>query len=242
MSIKIFFGPYESHGVIRHNTRRLFWLASNGYRVELIPTRFLDVVTFEIMGKQIYRCNIKSLMFNMAYEDDPVAQRIFKVINDHKQLFHSAEPRLNELGYEVELVPSSFLNLLQIELQNKRIFRGDIRNLMFNMDCEDDPVAKRIIGCIAEARQRFDSIDNVPRCTINRPIIFEDTRDYLSEDVSLMYEIPAPWSSVKDMKPSPNLPAVRVKSKSISFVEKDTKNKISISNASDFSLIAGEDV
>ncbi|EFA03664.1 UPF0728 protein C10orf53 homolog [Tribolium castaneum] len=95
MSLKIFFGPYEAHGVIRHKTQKLYGLLTKlselGYELELIATNRLNNLTIHLRDKQIYRCDLRYLMFNIDYEDDPVCQNIVKSVEETRALFDAEQ-------------------------------------------------------------------------------------------------------------------------------------------------------
>ncbi|XP_044266980.1 UPF0728 protein v1g117062-like isoform X2 [Tribolium madens] len=95
MSLKIFFGPYETHGVIRHKTQKLYGLLKKlselGYELELIPTNRLNNLTIHLRDKQIFRCDLRYLMFNIEFEDDPVCQNVVKSVEETRALFDAEQ-------------------------------------------------------------------------------------------------------------------------------------------------------
>ncbi|XP_044266979.1 UPF0728 protein v1g117062-like isoform X1 [Tribolium madens] len=96
MSLKIFFGPYETHGVIRHKTQKflrffLEKLSELGYELELIPTNRLNNLTIHLRDKQIFRCDLRYLMFNIEFEDDPVCQNVVKSVEETRALFDAEQ-------------------------------------------------------------------------------------------------------------------------------------------------------
>lgn len=70
---------------------------------------------------------------------------------------------LDQLGYDIEVIPVNDFNRLSIEMFEREVFRCDIRNLMFNMPAEDDPVCQRALRAVDEANRRMSSEDNVPK-------------------------------------------------------------------------------
>lgn len=149
MTLKIYFGPYETHGVIKHKTQKLYGLLSNSFiwKVHFLNETFLD--------------------------------------------------RLGELGYEVELIPTNRLNNLTIHLMDKQIYRCDIRYLMFNIEFEDDPVVQNIVKSVEETQALFNAEQNVAKFDTLQVRHTKDTRDFLAEDVDLIFEIPYSYLEFK---------------------------------------------
>ncbi|KAK9744034.1 Uncharacterized protein family UPF0728 [Popillia japonica] len=79
------------------------------------------------------------------------------------QRLHGLLRGLTQKQYEVEIIPSIHLNRLDVKMLENIIFQCDIRNLLFNIDYESDPVCMRIIAVIEEAEARFFADRNVPR-------------------------------------------------------------------------------
>ncbi|CAH1183430.1 unnamed protein product [Phaedon cochleariae] len=93
---------------------------------------------------------------------------------------------LSNLGYEIELIPVSLLNRFEIEMCDRKIFVGDITNLKFNMECEDDVVCKRAVAAVEEANSRMSVEDNIPRYdSINKGMrhvkVTENTKEIISQ-------------------------------------------------------------
>lgn len=106
---------------------------------------------------------------------------------------------MTELGYELELIPSTHLNRLVIEMKGVEVFRCDIRNLMFNVDASNDPVCTRAINAILSAEPQIYSDENLPLFSpINqgmrsyqkcKPAETGKTAKLLSSGIRLIYEI-----------------------------------------------------
>ncbi|XP_045471206.1 UPF0728 protein C10orf53 homolog [Harmonia axyridis] len=95
MSLIVFFGPYETNGLIKHKPERLHGLLSElnklSYHIEVIPTKHLERLTIEMRHREIFRCNIKNLKYNMDYEDDPMAQKIVGVVQEaHSRIYNES--------------------------------------------------------------------------------------------------------------------------------------------------------
>ncbi|KAK9738080.1 Uncharacterized protein family UPF0728 [Popillia japonica] len=81
------------------------------------------------------------------------------VIKHRTQRLHGLLTCLTAKQYEVEIVPSQYVNRLAIEMQGSIIFQCDIRNLLFNMECEDDIICQRLIAAIEEAALKKQHVD-----------------------------------------------------------------------------------
>ncbi|KAJ2954777.1 hypothetical protein O0L34_g3081 [Tuta absoluta] len=92
--VKIHYGPCECFHTFVHRPQRLrglrFALQKLGYRVDLVPCEYRDICALEMCGYEIFRCNIKSLNFNMAEERDPVAQRAVAAVLEATGLMQRA--------------------------------------------------------------------------------------------------------------------------------------------------------
>lgn len=116
------------------------------------------------------------------------------VIKHRTQRLHGLLTCLTAKQYEVEIVPSQYVNRLAIEMQGSIIFQCDIRNLLFNMECEDDIICQRLIAAIEEAACRLYSGHNVPTFVSfqagkrYRESKNLTTKDYFSSNISLLYE------------------------------------------------------
>lgn len=82
-------------------------------------------------------------------------------------------------------------------MKGREVFRCDIRNLYFNIDCADDPVCQRLISVVEEAKERMYDLNNLPKFrSINdgrrafQNQNAETTQELLHSDVDLIYEIP----------------------------------------------------
>ncbi|XP_023025308.1 UPF0728 protein C10orf53 homolog [Leptinotarsa decemlineata] len=131
--IKISYGPYEAHGVIRHRIQRLRGLLRH----------------------------------------------------------------LSELGYEIEVAEVNLFNRVEIEMFERRIFIGDIRNFKFNESYEDDPVCQKAVAAVEEAKSRMAVEENVRSFIpieqgmryVQRVSHGIDTQELLL-DSELLFEIP----------------------------------------------------
>ncbi|XP_044750406.1 UPF0728 protein C10orf53 homolog [Coccinella septempunctata] len=95
MSLIIYYGPYETNGLIKHKADRLHGLLSElsrlSFHIELIPTKHLERLTIEMRNREIFRCNIKYLKYNMDYEDDPMAQKIVAAVQEaHSRIYNES--------------------------------------------------------------------------------------------------------------------------------------------------------
>lgn len=96
------------------------------------------------------------------------------------------------MGYEIEIVPSIHINRLTLEIFDRVIFRCDIRNLPFNLEC-DDTVCKRIIDVVNEATERLYADDNLSSyCPVRKGLTAieeiknaKTTQDLFSPDLKL---------------------------------------------------------
>lgn len=70
---------------------------------------------------------------------------------------------LLELGYEIEVIAINQYNRLSIEMFDREVFRCDIRNLLFNMPADEDPVCQRAVKAVEEAKSRMCAEKSVER-------------------------------------------------------------------------------
>ncbi|KAL1491146.1 hypothetical protein ABEB36_011787 [Hypothenemus hampei] len=88
LQVNIFYGPYLCHGIINHRPQRIAGLKraliNLGYTTETIPINEYNRVSIQMFQSEIFRCDIRNLMFNMPAEDDPVCQRALAAIEDAK--------------------------------------------------------------------------------------------------------------------------------------------------------------
>lgn len=95
----------------------------------------------------------------------------------------------------MDQIPSAHLNRLAVEMKGVEIFRCNIKNLLFNMDCKDDPLCQKIILAAKEAAERLLSEENVQRFQSPKPglspytTLNKRTRMYLTSDPDLLYNI-----------------------------------------------------
>lgn len=98
------YGPYSAYGVIKHRSQKMYGLLCNGfvfrfsysliincfeahldslgYQFELIEISEYNRLTIEMCDREIFRCDIRNLMFNLPVDDDLVCQRAVKVIEE----------------------------------------------------------------------------------------------------------------------------------------------------------------
>ncbi|XP_030761281.1 uncharacterized protein LOC115886327 [Sitophilus oryzae] len=81
------------------------------------------------------------------------------VIKHRIQKINGLFAELTDLGYEVEVIEINQYNRVEIKMFDRIIFRCDIRNLMFNMACEDDPVCQIAVKAVEEAKTRMARLD-----------------------------------------------------------------------------------
>ncbi|GJQ68701.1 hypothetical protein Trydic_g17237 [Trypoxylus dichotomus] len=75
---------------------------------------------------------------------------------------------LTKNEYEVEVVRSIQLNRLRIEMAGSIIYQCDIRNLLFNINYEDDIFTQQIVKIVAEATTRIYANKNDPKFVTSR--------------------------------------------------------------------------
>ncbi|XP_063621093.1 uncharacterized protein LOC134793444 [Cydia splendana] len=77
--VKIHYGPCEAFHTTSHKPAKLKGVRDKlrrlGYRVDLNPVEYINYCVFEIMGYEVFRCNIRNLLFNTECDSDPVASR-----------------------------------------------------------------------------------------------------------------------------------------------------------------------
>ncbi|XP_029377587.1 UPF0728 protein C10orf53 homolog [Echeneis naucrates] len=73
--VTLFYGPYESGGVLKHRTSRLRGLtaalAARGHRCFLEETRERNTVELVVSGELVFSCRIQQLEFGGDGELDP---------------------------------------------------------------------------------------------------------------------------------------------------------------------------
>ncbi|KAL3282569.1 hypothetical protein HHI36_005747 [Cryptolaemus montrouzieri] len=132
MSLKIFFGPYESNGLVRYKTERLHGLMSKlselGFHIELIPTNHLERLTIEMRNREIFRCNIKFLKYNMDFEDDEIAMRAVNAVREaHSRIYNESN------------IPRYFVNkwgMKGVQAVKKGLSPNDIFSHSVQLICE----------------------------------------------------------------------------------------------------------
>lgn len=128
------------------------------------------------------------------------------VIKHRTQRLHGLMTRLTQKHYEVEIVPSIHINRLTIEMEGSIIYQCDIRNLLFNMDYEDDIVCQRVYTAINEAASRIYCIKNIPAfASVKEGKRYTEksktlkTEDFFDSSVGLLYEHQVHLRGVLDM-------------------------------------------
>lgn len=85
-SLKIYYGPYEAHGIIKHRIQRirglLQYLEENHYETEVIKVNLINRLAIEMCERQIFVADIKNFKFNMDWEDDAVCQKAIYAITE----------------------------------------------------------------------------------------------------------------------------------------------------------------
>lgn len=117
-------------------------------------------------------------------------------LKHRSQKLHGLLKILTKKGYEVEIRPAMHLNRLTVEIQGTVVFQCDIRNLLFNMDYEDDVVCQRVVDAIDEAADRIFSSNNVAKFPtiqiLNKLNLMKkediSTKDYFSSSTYLLFE------------------------------------------------------
>lgn len=85
-SLKICYGPYEAHGVIKHRVQRLrgllSYLEEQSYIVDLRQVNFINLLSIEMCDRTIFLADIKNFKFNIYWEDDVVCKRAIDAIKE----------------------------------------------------------------------------------------------------------------------------------------------------------------
>ncbi|KAF2905350.1 hypothetical protein ILUMI_00826 [Ignelater luminosus] len=92
-SVEIHYGPYWQNHIIRHKTQRLRslikCLTKMGYKIELIPSPHFERVTVVMKGREIFRCNITHLQFNIECEKDIICERLVDAVKEAQDRLYS---------------------------------------------------------------------------------------------------------------------------------------------------------
>ncbi|XP_050309382.1 uncharacterized protein LOC126745544 [Anthonomus grandis grandis] len=98
--IIIRYGPYNAYGTIDHRTQKLTGLCGAltglGYEFILVPINEYNRMSVEIYDREIFRCDIRNLMFNMPIEEDPVGQRALAAIEEARRRMCAVESEDNQ--------------------------------------------------------------------------------------------------------------------------------------------------
>ncbi|XP_053603219.1 UPF0728 protein v1g117062-like isoform X3 [Plodia interpunctella] len=85
-SVKIHYGPCNTFYCSTHKPGRLTGLRDRlqtmGYRVQLIPEKFENYCMIEMCGHEVFRCNLKNLMYNTPFYMDPVCLRAVEAVQE----------------------------------------------------------------------------------------------------------------------------------------------------------------
>ncbi|GJQ77076.1 hypothetical protein Trydic_g23647 [Trypoxylus dichotomus] len=94
-AIVLYYGPYEAHGMLKHRVQRLHGLIQHlteqKYEVELVPFLHLNRLVVKMLGTVVFRCDIRSLLFNVDYESDVVCQRVAAAIKETEKRLYDNE-------------------------------------------------------------------------------------------------------------------------------------------------------
>lgn len=86
ISLKVYYGPYEAYGAIKHRIQRLRgllqYLEDNDYKVEIIQVNHLNKLAIELFDREIFLADIRNLKFNIYWEDDVLCKRIIRTIRE----------------------------------------------------------------------------------------------------------------------------------------------------------------
>lgn len=128
-SVKIFYGPYEAHGVIRHRIQKLRgllqYLEGKNYDVEVVKVNYLNTLSIEMCDRQIFIANIRNFKFNIDWQDDVVCNRAINAITEaesrmmyHQKLRCESYTYADESSYD-RLPAVSFGGENQIKIQDE---------------------------------------------------------------------------------------------------------------------------
>ncbi|KAK9870490.1 hypothetical protein WA026_008048 [Henosepilachna vigintioctopunctata] len=141
MSLKIYFGPYETHGLLKHKLERLHGvlteLSSIGFHIELIPTKHLERLSIEMRNREIFRCNIKYLKYNMDFEDDEMAKNLVQAVKEAHGRFYNES---NTPKYLVNDKGMKGVHLISKGLGLKDIFTSSTELIFEILDKNSDDI------------------------------------------------------------------------------------------------------
>ncbi|KAF9802578.1 hypothetical protein SFRURICE_013765 [Spodoptera frugiperda] len=96
--LKIYYGPCNTFDCCQHKPQLLTGvrdrLMNMGFRLTMIPVKFINYCMFEMCGHEIFRCNLKNLKFNHSYKLDPVCQRAVEAVLSSAKKFRYARNTL----------------------------------------------------------------------------------------------------------------------------------------------------
>ncbi|CAG9860154.1 unnamed protein product [Phyllotreta striolata] len=103
-TVRIEYGPYEAHGVIKHRIQRLYGLIRNlvdlGFELDIRKVVLINRLQIIMYNRKIFQCNIKNLKFNMTAEYDLVCQRIVDaVVEASKRMQMQSEKQLRSIQF-----------------------------------------------------------------------------------------------------------------------------------------------
>lgn len=85
-SLKIYYGPYEAHGVIQFRIQRLYgllrYLKQHNYELEVYKVNLFNRLAVEMYDRQIFIADIRNFKFNIDCEDDVVCTRAIEAIKE----------------------------------------------------------------------------------------------------------------------------------------------------------------
>lgn len=86
------------------------------------------------------------------------------------------------------------MDRLSVEILGREIYRCNIKNLQFNIECENDIICRKLVDIVQEASSRLYAVRNFPKyhpITKGKRIIQEiKSHDLFSSDIKLWFEIP----------------------------------------------------
>ncbi|KAF2896951.1 hypothetical protein ILUMI_09222 [Ignelater luminosus] len=151
-SIKLHYGPYIANGVIRHKTQRLHGviqcLTKLGYAIEIVPSIHMDRLSVEMLGREIYRCNIKNLQFNIECKDDVICKRLVETVQEASSRLYADE---NFPQYHPVLRGRRVIHEIKNKRTNQDLFSSDIK-LWFE-------IPKNPVGNVSKLMRNLEIID-----------------------------------------------------------------------------------
>ncbi|KAF7271363.1 hypothetical protein GWI33_015719 [Rhynchophorus ferrugineus] len=131
-SVIIRYGPYSVYGVVRHRSQKIYGLLAHldslGYEVDLIEINEYNRLTIEMCNREIFRCDIRNLLFNVPFDDDQVCQRAIKVIEEANNRMRNIQ-QINTQN--VDINASKFIDVIttQEAQSDKDIYKESPDNM-----------------------------------------------------------------------------------------------------------------